>query len=200
MAEWKALGEWPEFAGAVPPPSPGFPGGSAEQPPLPSWERGASFAHFFATIREVALDPVRTFDGMREGGFSRPISFTYASLFPAWLCGSALYGGLIFFMASLASHDGGTGLNNDPAAKLINDMGPAVAAAAAALPGAADDAVLAVEVEVGQAGHVLDPHLDVRRVAAGGAGDARTARQGRCRRRGRRGCRAWSGCPSSCGR
>lgn len=132
MAEWQALGEWPEFAGAVPPPSPGFPGGSAEQTPLPSWERGASFAHFFATIREVALDPVRTFDGMREGGFSRPISFTYASLFPAWLCGSALYGGLIFFMASLASHDGGTGLNNDPVGKLINDMGPAAAAAAAA--------------------------------------------------------------------
>jgi hypothetical protein len=129
MAEWKALGEWPEFAGAVPPPSPGFPGGSAEQLPLPSWERGASFAHFFATIREVALDPVRTFDGMREGGFSRPIAFSYATLFPAWLCGSALYGGLILFMAGLANHDGGTALNNDPAGKFLAEFGAAAAAA-----------------------------------------------------------------------
>ena len=132
MAAWTSLGEWPEFAGAMPPPSPGFSGPDGETPPLPSWERGASFQNFCATIKEVALDPVRTFDGMRDGGFGRPVSFTYASLFPAWICGSAVYGGLIFFMVSMASHDGGTAAVNDPAVRFLTEMGAGAASAAAA--------------------------------------------------------------------
>ncbi|MFM8904035.1 MAG: GYF domain-containing protein [Verrucomicrobiota bacterium] len=129
MSEWKALGEWPDFAGAVPPSSPGFPSAAAERQPTPSWERGASFGNFCATIKEVALDPVRTFDGMGPGGFSRPISFTYASLFPAWLCGSAVYGGFVLFLASVANHDGGTALNNDPLGKFLAEFGAGAAAA-----------------------------------------------------------------------
>src|SRR5436190_19671276 len=53
---------------------------------------------------------------------------------------------------------------------------PAQAAGAPALSLSADDAVLTVEIEIGQAGHALHPHLDVRRVAAGGTLDAVVSR------------------------
>ncbi len=128
MAAWSPLGDWPEFKGAVPPPSPGLPAAtSGELPVLPSWERGASFANFFATIKEVALDPVRTFDGLRDGGFGRPISFTYASLFPAWLCGSVVYAGLIFFMVGVASQAGAGDDGSDPVAVFLREQGGAAA-------------------------------------------------------------------------
>ena len=103
MAAWTPLGDWAEFRGVgVPPPSPTARAVSGHRDeaslPMPSWERGASFAHFAATIKEVALDPVRTFANLRDGGFSRPISFTYWSLLPAWICGSVLYGAFFAFM------------------------------------------------------------------------------------------------------
>ena len=122
MAAWKALGEWPEFRTAVPPASPEFSSAApGELPVLPSWERGASFANFFATVKEVALDPVRTFDAMRHGGFGKPISFTYASLLPAWLCGSALYAGLIFFMVNVAAQAGDAA--SDPVLDFLKNQG-----------------------------------------------------------------------------
>lgn len=132
MAEWKALSEWEEFRSATPPASPvGLAAApSADLPESPSWERGASFSNFFATIKEVALDPVRTFDGLRPGGYGRPIAFTYASLLPAWLCGSAVYGGLIFFMFSLGGHAAG---GADPVEKFIGDLGPGLASLLASL-------------------------------------------------------------------
>ncbi len=129
MAAWSPLGDWPEFKGAVPPPSPGLPAAtSGELPVLPSWERGASFANFFSTIKEVALDPVRTFDGLRDGGFGRPITFSYAASFPAWLCGSALYSGLIFFMFSL-SREAGAADANDPVLQFLSEYGAGAASA-----------------------------------------------------------------------
>ena len=95
---------------------------------MPSWERGASVGNLIATIREVALDPVRTFANLREGGYARPISFTYWSLLPAWLCGSLLYGALFGFMAAGAANLPGG--DNDPFAAWIAGVGPLVAALA----------------------------------------------------------------------
>ncbi|MDP4893880.1 MAG: DUF4339 domain-containing protein [Opitutales bacterium] len=103
MAAWTPLGDWAEFrGGGVPPPAPGQ-NKDAAVPAMPSWEHGASVGNFIATIKEVALDPVRTFANLRDGGFARPISFTYWSLLPAWLCGSLLYGALFGFMATVGS-------------------------------------------------------------------------------------------------
>ncbi len=65
MAEWKALGEWPEFA-SVPVPSP------ASAPTMPvaastvPWELGKSPGAFFATVREAILNPA----GLASGRFS----------------------------------------------------------------------------------------------------------------------------------
>jgi hypothetical protein len=82
MPAWTPLGDWSEFRGVgVPPPSPSsvaaFGAKNEATPDMPSWERGSSFAHYVATIKEVALDPVRTFANLRDGGYARPISFTY---------------------------------------------------------------------------------------------------------------------------
>ena len=109
MAAWTPLGDWSEFRGVgVPPAAPASAFGAKDEASLamPSWERGSSFAHYVATIKEVALDPVRTFANLRDGGYARPISFTYWSLLPAWLCGSILYGALFGFMALAAKGPG----------------------------------------------------------------------------------------------
>ena len=125
MPAWTPLGDWSEFRGVgVPPPSPSsvaaFGAKNEATPDMPSWERGSSFAHYVATIKEVALDPVRTFANLRDGGYARPISFTYWSLLPAWLCGSILYGALFGFMALAAKGQGG---RNDAFMTWINDVG-----------------------------------------------------------------------------
>jgi hypothetical protein len=127
MAAWTPLGDWPEFRGVGVPASPG--GADVTGPVRPSWEHGASFGNFVATIKEVALDPVRTFANLRDGGYARPISFTYWSLVPAWLCGSLLYGALFGFMASA----GAASLADarDPFAAWLAGVGPLGAALAA---------------------------------------------------------------------
>ncbi|MGA0028526.1 MAG: GYF domain-containing protein [Opitutales bacterium] len=128
MSAWTPLGDWPEFRGAGVPSSPAGHAQPADAPAMPSWERGASVGNFIATIKEVALDPVRTFANLREGGYARPISFTYWSLLPAWLCGSLLYGALFGFMAAGAANLPGG--DNDPFAAWIAGVGPLVAALA----------------------------------------------------------------------
>jgi hypothetical protein len=128
MAAWTPLGDWAEFRGVgVPAASPGR-ADDATVPAMPSWEHGASVGNFIATIKEVALDPVRTFANLRDGGFARPISFTYWSLLPAWLCGSLLYGALFGFMATV----GVAGLlpADDPFISWVAGVGPLVAALA----------------------------------------------------------------------
>jgi hypothetical protein len=123
MLAWTPLGDWAEFRGVgVPPPSPYAAAGAKVEasPSMPSWEHGASVGNFIATIKEVALDPVRTFANLRDGGYARPISFTYWSLLPAWLCGSILYGALFGFMALAAKGQGG---RNDAFMIWINDVG-----------------------------------------------------------------------------
>ena len=128
MLAWTPLGDWAEFRGVgVPPPSPYAAAGAKDEasPAMPSWEHGASVGNFIATIKEVALDPVRTFANLRDGGYARPISFTYWSLLPAWLCGSILYGALFGFMAMAAKAQAG---GNDPFMSWINGVGPFMAA------------------------------------------------------------------------
>ena len=76
MAEWKALGEWPEFMGAVPvPPS------SAVAPSAASeiaWERGKSAGSFFATVKEAIFDPSVLSTGRL--GFGDWLLFCYVAL------------------------------------------------------------------------------------------------------------------------
>jgi hypothetical protein len=130
MAAWTPLGDWPEFRGVgVPPPSPRAQPAESGEPPqaMPSWERGASFAHFTATIKEVALDPVRTFANLRDGGFARPISFSYWALLPAWLLGSLMYGAIVFFILSVGK---AAGRPNDPAMEWLSGIGAPGAALA----------------------------------------------------------------------
>ncbi len=101
MPAWTPLGDWPEFRGFGAPPPHAQPAESGEPAPaMPSWESGTSFSHYVATIKEVALDPVRTFANLRDGGYARPISFTYWSLLPAWILGSLMYGAIVIFMLS----------------------------------------------------------------------------------------------------
>ena len=130
MAAWTPLGDWPEFRGVgVPPPSPRAQPAESGEPPqaMPSWERGASFAHFTATIKEVALDPVRTFANLRDGGFARPISFSYWALLPAWLLGSLMYGAIVFFILSVGK---AADRPNDPAMEWLSGIGAPGAALA----------------------------------------------------------------------
>jgi len=129
MAAWIPLGDWSEFRGVgVPPPSPAASFGVKDDTslPTPSWERGASFANYVATIKEVALEPVRTFANLRDGGYARPISFTYWSLLPAWICGSLLYGGILFFMLSVGK---AASLPNDRVMQWLSGVGAFTAAA-----------------------------------------------------------------------
>ncbi|MEY3448678.1 MAG: hypothetical protein RL749_294 [Verrucomicrobiota bacterium] len=128
MAVWTPLGDWAEFRGAGVPPSPSGLAQPADAPAMPSWERGASLGNFIATIKEVALDPVRTFANLRDGGYARPISFTYWSLLPAWLCGSLLYGALFGFMATVGA--AALPRSDDPFSTWIAGVGPLVAALA----------------------------------------------------------------------
>jgi hypothetical protein len=129
MPAWTPLGDWSEFRGVgVPPPSPSS-GGAKDESALamPSWERGTSFAHFTATIKEVALDPVRTFANLRDGDFARPISFSYWSLLPAWILGSLMYGAVFFFMFSVGKL---AELSNEPAMHWLSSFGATGAALA----------------------------------------------------------------------
>lgn len=128
MAVWTPLGDWAEFRGAGVPPSASGLAQPADAPAMPSWERGASVGNFIATIKEVALDPVRTFANLRDGGYARPISFTYWSLLPAWLCGSLLYGALFGFMATVGA--AALPRADDPFSTWIAGVGPLVAALA----------------------------------------------------------------------
>jgi len=129
LAAWAPLGDWVEFRGVgVPPPSPSSVAAKDEPAlPMPSWERGASFAHFTATIKEVAFDPVRTFANLRDGDFARPISFSYWSLLPAWILGSLMYGAVFFFMFSVGKL---AELSNEPTMSWLSGLGATGAALA----------------------------------------------------------------------
>ena len=111
MQVWTPLGDWPEFRAAAMSPgvAPGPDQGAADtiSPSAPSWEHGASWANYFKTIKEVALDPAGTFSNLRDGGYGRPIAFGYWSLLVPMICG----GGLYFFISIT---------------RLVGEHGPAV--------------------------------------------------------------------------
>ena len=127
MPAWTPLGDWSEFRGVGVPPSPSAqpaePGEPA--PSMPSWERGASFSNYVATIKEVALEPVRTFANLRDGGYARPIAFSYWSLLPAWILGSLMYAGIAFFILSAGQS---VSLPKDPAMQWLSGTAPLTAA------------------------------------------------------------------------
>lgn len=104
MPAWTPLSTWPEFAsfGMAPDSAP-----PATGPAMPAWERGASFANFFATIRDVAIDPVRTFDALPTGGIGRTLGFNYLAALPSWFCGSLVYGMLFALLGAAALMGGG---------------------------------------------------------------------------------------------
>jgi hypothetical protein len=131
MAVWSPLGDWSEFRGiGVPPPSPSAASafGAKDEASLamPSWEREPSFSSYVATIKEVALDPVRTFANLRDGGYARPIAFSYWSLLPAWILGSLMYAGIAFFVLSAGQS---VSLPKDPAMQWLSGTTPLAAAA-----------------------------------------------------------------------
>lgn len=81
LAQWKPLGEWPEFApqtGSPPPIGSGIES-SLEALDMPSWERRKEIGFFsalIATAKEVLLSPDATFANMRRtGGFGGPFAY-----------------------------------------------------------------------------------------------------------------------------
>jgi hypothetical protein len=98
MSAWTPLSQWEEFSplGIPSAPSEFVPAASAQ--PMPAWERGASIGNYFSTIRDVALNPVETFDNLpAEGGLGRPLLFNYLSIGPAVLLILVICGILLAF-------------------------------------------------------------------------------------------------------
>jgi hypothetical protein len=98
MSAWTPLSQWEEFSPLGIPSAPAefVPAASAQ--PMPAWERGASIGNYFSTIRDVALNPVQTFDNLpAEGGLGRPLLFNYLSIGPAVLLFLVICGVLLTF-------------------------------------------------------------------------------------------------------
>lgn len=92
MAAWLPLSQWQEFSSLGMPPAPSEFVPAATAQPLPAWERGSSIGNYFSTIKDVALNPVQTFDNLpAEGGLGRPLLYNYLTTFPALLLLAALY-------------------------------------------------------------------------------------------------------------
>lgn len=102
MPAWTPLADWPEFAGAG---APAFLADAAVLA-LPAWERGPSFRAFFTTLRDVILEPTKTFDALPRGGFGRVLGFQYAASLPAWFCGSLLWAALFAVIAAIGDDAG----------------------------------------------------------------------------------------------
>ena len=96
MSAWTPLSQWPEFAGLVIPSAPPESAQAATAQPMPAWERGSSFSNYFGTIKDVALNPVQTFDSLpAAGGWGRALSFNYLSIGPVLLLFLLVYGALL---------------------------------------------------------------------------------------------------------
>lgn len=110
MAAWVPLNQWVEFAAVGVPASPSVSTQAALGEPMPSWERGSSVSHFFATFREVTTSPVQTFDNLSPaGGFSRPLVFNYLTAAPGFLFLFGIYAALFSFLGSDMLRDLATG-------------------------------------------------------------------------------------------
>ena len=96
MSAWTPLSQWPEFAGLGIPSAPPESAQAATAQPMPAWERGSSIQNYFGTIRDVALNPVQTFDQLPvAGGWGRALSFNYLAIGPVVLLFVLLYGVLL---------------------------------------------------------------------------------------------------------
>ena len=96
MSAWTPLSQWPEFAGLGIPSAPPESAQAATSQPMPAWERGSSFSNYFGTIKDVALNPVQTFDSLpAAGGWGRALSFNYLSIGPVLLLFLLVYGALL---------------------------------------------------------------------------------------------------------
>ncbi len=100
MAAWVPLSQWAEFSSGIP--AAPMDGGMAPvvRVAMPAWERGSSAGNFFGTIRDVALNPVATFDNMpAEGGPGRPLLFHYLAAIPGLALLFVIYAALLIFVA-----------------------------------------------------------------------------------------------------
>jgi hypothetical protein len=92
MSAWTPLSQWEEFSPLGIPSAPAEFAQAATAQPMPAWERGSSIENFFSTIKDVALNPVQTFDNLpAEGGLGRPLLYNYLTTFPALLLLAGLY-------------------------------------------------------------------------------------------------------------
>lgn len=101
MAEWKGLGEWPEFASATVTPSAAAPTMPVAASTVP-WELGKSPGAFFATVREAILNPA----GLASGrfGFGDWLAFCYVAVacaLPFQVAGLLMVGNQNAAMAAL---------------------------------------------------------------------------------------------------
>jgi hypothetical protein len=106
MDAWLPLSQWQEFAGVgagagVPANPVETFGAPVNAEPMPAWERGSNAGNFFATFRDVATNPVETFDRLPESGNVRsPIAFSYLSMLPAMILLAVIYAAIFSFMGS----------------------------------------------------------------------------------------------------
>jgi hypothetical protein len=85
-----------EFSSLGMPPAPSEFAPAASAQPMPAWERGSSIGNYFGTIKDVALNPVQTFDSLpAAGGWGRALSFNYLAIGPAVLLGVLIFGLLL---------------------------------------------------------------------------------------------------------
>ena len=99
MSAWSPLSQWPEFAGLGIPVAPSESAQAASALPMPAWERGSSVSNFFGTIKDVALNPVQTFDQLpAEGGIGRPLLYNYLTSIPAVVLLAGLYAAILGYM------------------------------------------------------------------------------------------------------
>jgi len=96
MSAWMPLSQWLEFGSLGMPPAPSEFAPAASAQPMPAWERGSSIGNYFSTIRDVALNPVQTFDSLpTAGGWGRALSFNYLAIGPVVLLGLLIFGLLL---------------------------------------------------------------------------------------------------------
>jgi hypothetical protein len=86
MAEWLPLNQWAEFADSAVPVAPSESQVSSATQPMPAWERGASVGNYFGTIKDVATNPVQTFDALPDdGSMGRSLAFHYLTAVPFYI-------------------------------------------------------------------------------------------------------------------
>jgi hypothetical protein len=96
MSAWTPLSQWMEFSSLGMPPAPSEFAPAASAQPMPAWERGSSIENYFGTIKDVALNPVETFDSLpAAGGCGRALSFNYLAIGPVVLLGVLIFGLLL---------------------------------------------------------------------------------------------------------